>query len=393
MHRSFVYVLLLSLSVFFNIVLVRKIILLGFEKKRLASILLKFKDLSSRFRDVVIQREEVFLKTVLSLSKNFIDDVKNAYLVYFQGEKGKVIALEERSTGNEVFVRKEEFSYIPERVHVISGQDSIKVLSKLQPNVIHQLGPTETSDSWSKYLAVSDIQVGGELKAKLFLARERSFDQEEIELLKSLSSLITSFVATHNYVSAQGRFQKDMILTMIRILEYHDKYTKGHSKNVATIASLLAERLGLSDEMIKKAYWASLLHDIGKIVIPSQILNKEGKLTIEEFEVIKRHPVYGHDFLTTSEDLKELAKYVLHHHERWDGKGYPMGLSGDDIPLISRIIAVADAYDAMRSDRPYRKGLPIDVIRNEIVEHSGMQFDPEIAKLFVKMIDSGEIRN
>uniref|UniRef100_A0A7C4W1S5 HD-GYP domain-containing protein n=1 Tax=Fervidobacterium thailandense TaxID=1008305 RepID=A0A7C4W1S5_9BACT len=184
-----------------------------------------------------------------------------------------------------------------------------------------------------------------------------------------------------------------MILTMIRILEYHDKYTKGHSKNVATIASLLAERLGLSDEMIKKAYWASLLHDIGKIVIPSQILNKEGKLTIEEFEVIKKHPVYGHDFLTTSEDLKELAKYVLHHHERWDGKGYPMGLSGEDIPLISRIIAVADAYDAMRSDRPYRKGLPIDVIRNEIIEHSSMQFDPEIAKLFVKMIDSGEIRN
>lgn len=378
---------------FFNIVLVRKIILLGFEKKRLASILLRFKDLSSRFRDVVIQREEVFLKTVLSLSKNFIDDVKNAYLVYFQGEKGKVISLEEHSTGEEVFVRKEEFSYIPERVHVISGQDSIKVLSKLQPNVVHQLGSIETSDGWSKYLAVSDIQVGGELKAKLFLARERSFDQEEIELLKSLSSLITSFVATHNYVSAQGRFQKDMILTMIRILEYHDKYTKGHSKNVATIASLLAERLGLSDEMIKKAYWASLLHDIGKIVIPSQILNKEGKLTIEEFEVIKKHPVYGHDFLTTSEDLKELAKYVLHHHERWDGKGYPMGLSGEDIPLISRIIAVADAYDAMRSDRPYRKGLPIDVIRNEIIEHSGMQFDPEIAKLFVKMIDSGEIRN
>ncbi|ODN29705.1 metal-dependent phosphohydrolase [Fervidobacterium thailandense] len=184
-----------------------------------------------------------------------------------------------------------------------------------------------------------------------------------------------------------------MILTMTRILEYHDKYTKGHSKNVAAVASLIAERLGLSDEMIRKTYWASLLHDIGKIVIPSHILNKEGKLTIEEFEVIKKHPVYGHDFLTTSEDLKELAKYVLHHHERWDGKGYPMGLSGEDIPLISRIISVADAYDAMRSDRPYRRGLPLEVIRKELIEHAGMQFDPEIAKVFVKMIDNGEVKN
>lgn len=393
MHHSFVYALLLSLSLFLNVIFVRKIILLRFEKKRLASILLKFKDLSSRFRDVVVQREEVFLKTVLSLSKNFIDDVKNAYLVYFYGEKGKVITLEERSNDEEVFVRKEEFSYVPERVHVISGQDTVRVLSILQPTPTHQTGLGDARVEGLNHLAVSDIQVGGELKAKLFLLRERSFDKEELELLKSLSSLITSFVATHSYVSAQGRFQKDMILTMIRILEYHDKYTKGHSKNVATIASMVAERLGLSDEMIKKTYWASLLHDIGKIVIPSQILNKEGKLTIEEFEVIKKHPVYGHDFLTTSEDLKELAKYVLHHHERWDGKGYPMGLSGEDIPLISRIIAIADAYDAMRSDRPYRKGLPIDVIRNELVEHSGMQFDPAIAKIFVKMIDNGEIRN
>lgn len=173
---------------------------------------------------------------------------------------------------------------------------------------------------------------------------------------------------------------------MIRILEYHDPYTKGHSKNVANLASLLAEKLGLSDEIIKKTYWAALVHDIGKIVIPSSILNKEGKLTIEEFEVIKKHPVYGHDFLSTSDELKELGKYVLHHHERWDGKGYPAGLSKEDIPLISRIISVVDAWDAMRSDRPYRKGLPEEIAKKELIEHSGVQFDPNIVKAFLEIV-------
>ncbi|UXF00663.1 metal-dependent phosphohydrolase [Fervidobacterium riparium] len=177
-----------------------------------------------------------------------------------------------------------------------------------------------------------------------------------------------------------------MILTIIRILEYHDPYTKGHSKNVANLASLLAEKLGLSDELIRKTYWAALVHDIGKIVIPSTILNKEGKLTIEEFEIIKKHPVYGHDFLSTSADLRELARYVYHHHERWDGKGYPSGLSGEDIPLISRIIAVADAWDAMRSSRPYRKGLSKEDALKELIEHSGVQFDPNIVRMFVKLI-------
>ncbi|HUM76350.1 MAG TPA: HD-GYP domain-containing protein, partial [Fervidobacterium sp.] len=199
-------------------------------------------------------------------------------------------------------------------------------------------------------------------------------------------------IATHNYVSNQGRFEKDMILTMIRILEYHDTYTKGHSKNVATIASLIAEKLGLNDELIRKTYWAALVHDVGKIVVPSSILNKESKLTIEEFEVIKKHPVYGHDFLSTSPELRDLARYVFHHHERWDGKGYPAGISGEEIPLISRIIMVADSWDAMRSDRPYRKGLSKEKATEEILKHSGAQFDPNIAKVFIKMLTDGEIQ-
>ncbi len=122
------------------------------------------------------------------------------------------------------------------------------------------------------------------------------------------------------------------------------------------------------------------------------ILNKESKLTIEEFEVIKKHPVYGHDFLSTSPELRDLARYVFHHHERWDGKGYPAGISGEEIPLISRIIMVADSWDAMRSDRPYRKGLSKEKAMEEILKHSGAQFDPNIAKVFIKMLTDGEIQ-
>ncbi|WP_241241298.1 HD-GYP domain-containing protein [Fervidobacterium sp. 2310opik-2] len=344
--------------------------------KYLSSQLQKFRDLSTKFRDIVVQREELFYKNIHEVSLSFVNDVENSCLVTFQGENGKIVSYKGKIFNPSIIsskkVKKTDFPYSAERVYVTDR----KKFADIFDNSIN---------SDSKVL-VSDIHIGGELKAKLLLEKEKPFVSEEIEILKSLSGFMTSFIATHTYLSNQGRFQKDMIITMIRILEYHDPYTKGHSKNVANLASLLAEKLGLSDEMIKKTYWAALVHDIGKIVIPSSILNKEGKLTIEEFEVIKKHPVYGHDFLSTSDELKELGKYVLHHHERWDGKGYPAGLSKEDIPLISRIISVVDAWDAMRSDRPYRKGLPEEIAKKELIEHSGVQFDPNIVKAFLEIV-------
>jgi len=374
---SHIVILALGVSTTLNGFLGLKLIKKNRKVRNISSQLQKFRDLSSKLRDIVVQREETFYKNLHEASIGFLKDVKTSYLITFDGEYGNVISVYGKSPEKVVKkVRKTEFPYASERTYVI---DKAKISSIFQPSLDSKLD--------DGHLLISDIHIAGELKAKLLIERDKPFLSEDIEMIKSLSGFFTSFIATHNYVSNQGKFQKDMILTIIRILEYHDPYTKGHSKNVATLASLLAEKMGLSDEMIRKTYWAALVHDIGKIVIPSTILNKEGKLTIEEFEIIKKHPVYGHDFLSTSSELRELAKYVYHHHERWDGKGYPSGLSGEDIPLISRIISVVDAWDAMRSDRPYRRGLSTEIAKKEIVEHSGIQFDPNIVKVFISLLE------
>jgi len=378
---------ILLLSIVCNVVLAYIIRKKQNQNKKLSIQLQKLKDLSTKFRDMVIQREDVFYKNLHNVSVSFVKDVSESYLIYFDGDVGRVVSYvggKNRDTIIDKKVIKTELPYSANRVYVVNGSELKHI----------DFGPSQDKgigNNDSKVL-ISDIHIGGELKAKLLIERQEPFIDEEIDMIKSLSGFFTSFIATHNYVSNQGRFEKDMILTMIRILEYHDTYTKGHSKNVATIASLIAEKLGLNDELIRKTYWAALVHDVGKIVVPSSILNKESKLTIEEFEVIKKHPVYGHDFLSTSPELRDLARYVFHHHERWDGKGYPAGISGEEIPLISRIIMVADSWDAMRSDRPYRKGLSKEKATEEILKHSGAQFDPNIAKVFIKMLTDGEIQ-
>ncbi|MFA9397395.1 MAG: HD-GYP domain-containing protein [Clostridiaceae bacterium] len=177
---------------------------------------------------------------------------------------------------------------------------------------------------------------------------------------------------------------KSMILSDIKLLGLHNPYTKQHSENVAHISSKIAKKLEMTDEEIDNIYWTGLVHDIGKILISDDILDKKGKLTNEEYEIVKKHPVWGYETLNTNIDLSKIAKDVLHHHERWDGNGYPHGLKEDNIPYVSRIIAVADTYDAMTSDRPYRGALSHGIAINEIKKNSGTQFDPEIVKAFVE---------
>lgn len=129
-----------------------------------------------------------------------------------------------------------------------------------------------------------------------------------------------------------------------------------------------------------------MLHDIGKVAIDENILNKPGKLIDEEWEKIKRHPEIGYRILSSVNDMAEMSEYVLAHHERWDGKGYPKGLKGEEIPLKSRIIAIADAFDAMTSERAYRSALSKEIAVEELIKNAGIQFDPELVKIFVEKV-------
>ncbi|WP_286230998.1 HD-GYP domain-containing protein [Neobacillus mesonae] len=173
---------------------------------------------------------------------------------------------------------------------------------------------------------------------------------------------------------------------VIATLELKDPYTRGHSERVASYALLLAKEIGiLSKDEQKSFYYACLLHDVGKVHIPDQILMKPGKLTSEEFEIIKTHPVVGEEAVKDVEGLTDSICVIRSHHERWDGKGYPDKLVGDDIPLLARIAAIADAFDAMTSSRSYRAAMPVEEAYKRILEGKGSQFDPKLVEEFKKV--------
>ena len=166
-----------------------------------------------------------------------------------------------------------------------------------------------------------------------------------------------------------------------------DRYTSGHSDRVAMYAVYLARQLGLDPAQIEVVRQSALMHDIGKIGCVLN-LNKPGKLTSDEYEVFKKHPVYGRDILDPIKFLHPLIPGVHLHHERWDGRGYPLRMKGNEIPIIARIIAVADTYDAMTSDRSYRRSLPHEVAIAEIERCSATQFDPDVSATFTGNIDA-----
>lgn len=180
----------------------------------------------------------------------------------------------------------------------------------------------------------------------------------------------------------------DSIETLRFTVEAKDPYTRGHSDRVSEYSVLIGQKLGLSEEDIKTLRVGGLFHDIGKIGIPDSILLKEAKLTDDEYSQIKNHPSIGAHILCNAEVFKDIIPIVKHHHEKFDGTGYPSRLKGEDIPYFARIAAVADTFDAMTSKRTYRNALSIDIVRAEIERCSGTQFDPEIAKVFLNILDN-----
>lgn len=178
----------------------------------------------------------------------------------------------------------------------------------------------------------------------------------------------------------------EFIESIVEILETKDSYTRGHSNRVAHISMAIAREMGLDTKDIELSHFAGHLHDIGKIGIPDSILMKTDKLTTEEYEIIKNHSEYGYKILEKVSSLKEMAIIIRHHHERWDGKGYPSGISGEEIPVISRIISVADAFDAMTSNRSYRKPMEYEEALSQLEKGKWTQFDGEIVEIFLKKV-------
>ncbi|MBF0558134.1 MAG: DUF3365 domain-containing protein [Nitrospirae bacterium] len=214
---------------------------------------------------------------------------------------------------------------------------------------------------------------------------------------EAVETMMRAYLATGDELEDLSHAFKEMLLRMTRTyeggvkalasaIEARDPYTKGHTDRVVHYSLVVAKEMGLSDEQLKRIEMGAVLHDVGKIGVPDTILRKPGPLNEEERRRIEEHPSIGANILYESDFLVNEIPAVLYHHERYDGKGYPAHLKEKDIPLIARIVAIADSFDAMTSDRPYRKAMDKDASIAEIEKCSGKQFDPEVADAFIRVL-------
>ena len=339
------------------------------------------------------QVEEDFLTELLSSAVQIIPEADYGKIYIFEGEKCKFVS----AVGHDFeILRKTDInkSFVSDlsnyQAKVIRDY-TIKLSllpKKKREEIIRALKPIK--ESIYSEITVKDKLMG---RISLDIAEESSqnFSNLSSIILESFAALASSHFAYKKYDKLQAKFTKELINSIIKILEMYDMYTKGHSEHVANLALLLAEEMGLSDKNVMDAYWAGMVHDIGKLLIPINILNKKSKLSDVEFDLIKRHPLWGSKSLSDSDTLKHIAKYINYHHERWDGKGYPNGLERNEIPIISQILSLADTWDAMTSNRSYRSSLTKEAALDEVRSNKGSQFSPDVVDAFIKIIEEEKI--
>ncbi len=299
-------------------------------------------------------------------------------------------------------------------VAVNSAKQAYKYLERHIPNLIlldinmPEIGGFEVMDTLHKDARLCKIPV-------IFLTADRSAETE-IECFRVgandyiskpfepnvMLSRIRSTIELDGYrrdlqrrldekTKEMERVTIQAIMTVANTVDAKDDYTKGHSMRVAAYSELLAQRLGWSDEDIQNIYYVAMLHDVGKIGVPDAVLNKPFKLTDVEFRLIKGHTLMGAEILNDFRMFPNISVGAKYHHERYDGKGYPEGLKGESIPLVARVIGLVDSYDAMTSNRVYRKRLSDDVVMQELEKGKGSQWDPDLVDIFVDLIKEGAL--
>lgn len=220
---------------------------------------------------------------------------------------------------------------------------------------------------------------------------KNAFTNQDRDLFVALAGAAATAIKNAQYVDQLEHDFQTTLKLLANAIELRDHYTLGHTWRVTNFALAIAEEMGWDKARLKIVEMGGVLHDVGKIAVEDAVLRKPSKLTAEEYDKMKVHPERGAALMRESEKLEPLIPYCLYHHERYDGKGYPYGLVGEDIPIEGRIVAVADTFDAMTSNRPYRKGLDPEIAVAEIEKNKGTQFDPDIADAFIRVYKAGKI--
>jgi HD-GYP domain-containing protein (c-di-GMP phosphodiesterase class II) len=349
--------------------------------------------------NILLQLNEFSLKEQDSFDKSkFLNKVVNEVYKFSGVGSAAVILLDDNT--NEVFISssKEQGSIDPEleakfelNVADIVLENSVPILvnDKLS-DIATKLFQKDNSNTY-KSLIAAPIKINNKIIGVLTvvaLPNGRIFNSKDLNLIVIIAdqtaSILDNRILYHNF----NDFYFETLKTLIRTIDAKDHYTFNHSERTEQYAKLIAEKLNLSSEIVSKIEFAALVHDIGKVGIAGHILNKIERLREDEKEVLKMHPIIGYNIIAPLTFLSSVAPIVLYHQEWYNGKGYPEGLSGEEIPLGARIISVIDAYDAMICDRPYRKALGKEYAITEIEKGMGTQFDPEAAKTFIDILKS-----
>lgn len=327
---------------------------------------------------------DIALNEIQTITENI--QMENMGYGFIMDETGLVVAhFDEAEKGKVYPITKEQENLVEKIREIETGSFGIQINDEACT-----VFTSKIQDSWYVVMVVSNTKLFHSIRMKLcYIGLMCAF---VFAMTVVFCTLSYKRMRRHQTRESESQKKLDELNTnIVRALAYtidaKDRYTSGHSQRVANYSMELARRMGKSEEEQRAVYYAGLLHDVGKIRVPEDVINKPGRLTEEEFNQIKMHPVSGFHILKDIYEDKSIATGAKYHHERYDGKGYPNGLSGDNIPEIARIIGVADAYDAMASNRSYREALPQNVIRDEIRKCMGTQFDPEIAQIMLQMMD------
>ncbi len=311
---------------------------------------------------------------------------KSDYLVYIDAIGYDIEFL------NKLQFQSKYFRWAMDVPEIITDCKNIEVLRNSKGEKEYQDKCEKIKESLRFSVFIGEEYVAG-MSFDIMEYSSESFNETDIEAFGAFQKLVNSYYYVATLYSENNKLKTDLILSLVRTLELYDSYTGGHSEEVAYLSSILCKRMNISDELSNIIYYAAIVHDIGKIGVSTEILNKKDILSVEERELVNQHSTFGYSILSKSEGLKDIALIVKHHHERWDGNGYPDGLKGKETPFSSSLLAVCDAVSAMAKDRVYSKAKSVDEIILDLKKQKGKQFCPKIADEMINYIEDTRLED
>ncbi len=377
----------------FTVPTLKAVVKRGLEKQKLARENMHLKEQVALLKISEAMGQKIKLDGLLNLILDFV-------IKEYEADFASLILLNEK-TGQPELKNYKGFSTKFLQDSFLVGKDKIshKVINLAKPLIVNETslidqylpkGLKKQIKSLISYPLLAKGKVIGILNL-IRCGKLSVFTEGELKFLSVIASKAGSAIENSRLYENLQETYWSTISALANAVEARDVYTRGHTERVWYIACTIAKKLGWKDRKLEEVKMGGILHDIGKIGVPDYILNKPTSLTSEEFAIMKMHPILGSKMLEEIASLKPALPYVLYHHERYDGKGYPFGLCGEKIPIEGRLLAVVDTFDAITSDRPYRKNKGYKKALEEIKIYAGTQFDPKIAKIFLEAWENGEI--